>query len=145
MVCRRGCSDCCVNLSVFPVEFYSILDYVGREKIALEFSHERACGFLDQHGACSIYSYRPIICRTHGLPIVFHEEQNGEMVGNVSFCELNFKDIDETFIFDKFNTLNIDSLNDELFAVNLEFIKNNSELGFDLTSRIPLAAITDFA
>jgi Fe-S-cluster containining protein len=144
MQCRRGCNSCCVNLNVFPVEFYSILDNLSREGLELSFDESGECGFIDENGGCRLYKYRPIICRTHGLPIVFHEEQDGQMVGNVSFCDMNFRDIDESFVFDKYNTLNIDAVNDKFFAVNLEFITNNPELGFDITTRIPLRQLMDF-
>jgi uncharacterized protein len=145
IVCRKGCSDCCVNLNVFPVEFYSILDEVNRAGLSPVFDENAQCGFLDAQGGCVIYKHRPIICRTHGLAIVFHTEIDGEMRGNVSFCDFNFRGIEEDFVFDKCNTLNIDALNDKLFAVNLEFITNNPELRFDITDRIPLKRIIDLA
>lgn len=144
LVCRRGCCSCCVNLTVFPVEFYSILDAINRDNLKLRFDETASCGFLNKEGGCSIYKYRPLICRTHGLPIAFKDEQAGEMVNNVSFCGLNFTHTDAEYEFDKFNTLNVDSLNNKFFSINIEFISKNPEMDFEITSRIELKRLLDF-
>ena len=141
IVCKRGCCGCCVNLSLFPVEFYSILDGISRSGMDLTFDETADCGFLDGEGSCTIYKYRPIICRTHGLPIAF-SGKDGKL--DVSFCELNFAKIGKNHVFDKFNTLNIDKINDKFFAINIEFITRNKELGFSMTSRIPIQRLLDF-
>jgi Fe-S-cluster containining protein len=45
-----------------------------------------ACPALDQNGACSIYPYRPLICRKFGIPL-----WNPDRPGRVYACELNFR------------------------------------------------------
>lgn len=132
IVCKPGCSSCCVNLTVLPVEFEAINYEMGRDgfkKDAVIFDTSSTCGFL-KNDLCQIYKYRPIICRTHGIPISFlNDDDPSEPYNAVSFCELNFNgdefddDDDETYEgvkFDEKNTLNIDELNSELFSINME-------------------------
>lgn len=142
--CSRGCFGCCVNLTVFPVEFYSILDEIHFAGKRIEFDKTRACGYLDGSGLCVMYPFRPLICRTHGLPIVFADPDSPEPSMCVSFCDLNFRNIDDDYEFNRYNTLNIDNLNRRLFQMNLKFIADNSDLGFEPTSRIDLARLVNF-
>jgi len=141
--CRKGCCDCCVNLTVFPVEFYFILGELKKSGIKPDFDKNASCGYL-KDGLCVIYKYRPIICRTHGLPIVFLDDNEEPPRNCVSFCELNFTDIDDDYGFDQFTTLNIDSINERLFSINLEFISQNRDMGFEPVSRMELAALREF-
>ena len=68
--CSKGCHDCCQDgLSVFEIEaarikreHHKLLEN-GRPHPAGK------CAFLDQEGACRIYSSRPYVCRTQGLPL----------------------------------------------------------------------------
>ena len=46
------------------------------------------CPALDDRGGCSIYSHRPLVCRTFGVPIRNGEEYLGQE------CELNFTSSD---------------------------------------------------
>ena len=39
-------------------------------------------------GRCAIYDARPLICRSHGLPVALEAEGAGEL----HWCELNFRD-----------------------------------------------------
>jgi len=81
--CARGCSTCChQHLSVLPVEFARLtaavraLDATSREAIRVRLERGRAdprCPLLDDEGACRTYAARPLICRTHGLPIQLTE------------------------------------------------------------------------
>src|SRR5512145_132205 len=69
ITCRPGCMVCCVNLTVFPVEFFTIQEELGKTNIKhgdLHFDESAPCGFLNEEGLCRIYPFRPIICRTHG-------------------------------------------------------------------------------
>jgi Fe-S-cluster containining protein len=40
-------------------------------------------------GACSVYEARPLICRSHGLPLVLERSKGRQMV---DVCPLNFTD-----------------------------------------------------
>lgn len=89
--CRRGCSDCCVDgITVFEVEAERIrADHAGL--LAGGRPHAvGACAFLDADGACRIYSSRPYVCRTQGLPLRWTEEgDDGEGVEYRDICPLN--------------------------------------------------------
>ena len=81
--CGYGCSDCCQqNLNLLPVE-YSFLQKgfallpepmkkIVRNRAAQGLGDYTPCLLLD-HGACVLYERRPIICRTHGLPLFITE------------------------------------------------------------------------
>lgn len=145
IVCAAGCSNCCVNLSVFPVEFYSILETLKANNVkTLSFDDKLSCGFL-KDSLCSIYNVRPLICMTHGLPIVFRNDESEEPEYSVSFCEKNFTNADlNTMEFNRDNTFNIDDLNAQLSQINYHFIQQNKENVFDLKERIELRRLLDF-
>jgi Fe-S-cluster containining protein len=85
MQCRTGCSDCCrVRLTITSVEAAAIRAEVARwpadRRRALDAGEagETAetgetggdrCAALDERGRCRIYDARPIVCRSHGVPI----------------------------------------------------------------------------
>lgn len=74
--CHKGCGCGCRNLSIFPIEalsiFMAIRQLPAKAAVAIR---QRAvahriwdCPLLEDR-ACALYPYRPIICRTHGLPL----------------------------------------------------------------------------
>ena len=101
MLCGPGCDACCQqDLAVLPLEALAIL--AGLERMP---SEERRplrqaardgappCPLLRPgDGRCALYEHRPIICRTHGLPVLYREE--GREEGSLSVCHLNFTDGD---------------------------------------------------
>ena len=68
--CSRGCHDCCQDdLTVFEVEAKRIIDEF-KDVLENELPHAPGkCAFLDKAGSCRIYSARPYVCRTQGLPL----------------------------------------------------------------------------
>lgn len=89
--CSLGCSSCCETgdypISGIELEYmmhgYSTLN--DEEKITVQNNIKNivkggACPFLIGK-KCSIYSYRPIICRVHGLAYICHDE-----VVKVPYC-----------------------------------------------------------
>ncbi|MFH1155987.1 MAG: YkgJ family cysteine cluster protein [Pseudomonadota bacterium] len=123
VVCRQGCDTCCRHLSLFPVEAVSIrlaLDSLGQsEKTRIMdramAASEDACPLLDQ-GICLMYSHRPIICRTHGMPVLV--DRDGERV--VDFCPLNFKGIPLRDL-DRQTIIDLETLNTALAVINRMF------------------------
>lgn len=89
LACRKGCAGCCVDdISVYAVEAELIRRH--HPDVLAEAPHpEGACAFLDGDGGCRVYPHRPYVCRTQGLPIRWHEEQNGELVELRDICALN--------------------------------------------------------
>lgn len=77
--CRQGCAHCCHNeVSVTEDEIDLILQKVGvkidlakLEKHKENFSNlsygERGCIFLDKDESCTIYPFRPSVCRTNAV------------------------------------------------------------------------------
>jgi Fe-S-cluster containining protein len=118
--CLKGCSLCCENFSVLPVEFHAIQHEISVKTLKTEVFDEKSCKFL-KNNECTIYNSRPIICRTQGLPLLFmSEDYNFE----ISICELNFKDFD----FEEFNNENTflqDTYNSKLFMLNKEFVQKS--------------------
>jgi hypothetical protein len=75
MQCATGCSDCChVRLTITAVEAAAIRAHVAtwpaaqRRNLADHGPADR-CAALDAAGRCRIYAARPLVCRSHGVPI----------------------------------------------------------------------------
>ncbi len=124
IACRKGCDGCCRHFSVFLVEAYAIADAVANlepERSALV--HDRArkalggetCPLLEEKG-CLLYNQRPIICRTHGLPILI---RNGGAT-TIDFCPMNYRNVDS---IEGRHIIDLDRLNDTLAAINSLFMK----------------------
>lgn len=122
--CAEGCSSCCKTISLFPVEAAAISAAVAAlpEKDA-ETVRQHAedgggegdvCPLLFDN-RCLIYEFRPIICRTHGLPIMFTD--HGER--RLDYCPKNLqgcKSLSGAAVID------LDRLNELFVAVNALFV-----------------------
>lgn len=95
--CRAGCDACCRHLSIFAVEAAALrqaltrLDLAAAELItekAADTDADGPCPLL-QEGLCLLYEARPIICRTHGLPLLMQRDGGT----SVDFCPDNFRDL----------------------------------------------------
>jgi Fe-S-cluster containining protein len=92
--CGPGCSMCCErHLSVFTFEFQvlaqAIAEWPLEQRQALREhlnrpENDRRCILLDDQGLCTIYASRPIICRSHGLPIKVPDTESRDV------CPKNF-------------------------------------------------------
>jgi Fe-S-cluster containining protein len=76
MQCATGCSDCChVQLSITAIEAAAIRAHVlawpseRRRELANAPTGNDRCAALDSAGKCKIYHARPMVCRSHGVPI----------------------------------------------------------------------------
>lgn len=137
-----GCDKCCtVTRSVLPVEAAIILK-------ALAGKHERKYHLSDKQKSCAmlldsmcvVYNKRPLICRTHGLPLlVIADEEAG-----ISFCELNFKEWPQNREFSVKDIVNIPELNNELREINELFVTECLDKAFDSSSRINLFDLLQF-
>jgi Fe-S-cluster containining protein len=141
ITCGPGCCECCVNFTVFALEFEAILQGLTRRGATLAFDESGSCGFLAGR-RCRIYDHRPIICRTHGLPIAFFDEQSAGH--SVSFCPKNFTHADlDDYAFGPSNTLDLDDLNERLSRLNARFLGELGPAGIDRTGRIDLRRLAD--
>ncbi len=96
MECAAGCHGCCrPGLSVTEVEAAEIqgalaalpaLARAGARARAAS-GDETRCAALEEDGRCAIYPARPLVCRSHGLPIRMASERGLPVVTS---CELNF-------------------------------------------------------
>jgi Fe-S-cluster containining protein len=124
--CAEGCSSCCKTISLFPVEAAAINAAVATlpEKYAESVRHHVTVGVegdacpLLLGNRCLIYAFRPIICRTHGLPIMFTDQ--GER--RVDYCPKNLQDCRS---LPGSAVIDLDRLNELLVAVNMLFIRQD--------------------
>lgn len=142
MECKMGCDLCCMDYSIFPVEFYSIAKQLEKQEITSELpsvNNNNTCVFLKDH-KCTIYSERPIICRTHGLPLLYVNE--GEE-WELSACELNFTDFD-FMDFTNENTFPQDIFNSELFMLNRKFVHEFEEKKYNEFDLTPIRNLLEY-
>jgi uncharacterized protein len=101
ITCRSGCDDCCRRrFSVTAIEAEVIaeglaaLPVEAREALAARAigGDPGVCPALEDDGRCAIYPSRPVICRTHGLPIRFAPPDPGppHRLPIVDACPRNF-------------------------------------------------------
>ncbi len=124
--CAPGCSSCCKQFSVLPLEAALI---TGSASVSLQSprSGELCSQLIDNH--CSIYPQRPLICRTQGLPIGYIDEEREQI--EVSACPLNFP---EDHLFDLPDLLLLDSFNSRLAALNSAYCQ---AAGIAAETRLP--------
>lgn len=131
ITCHAGCAECCTDLSVSAVEYTGILADLRAAGVRdLPFDPDAPCAFL-KDSLCMLYRVRPMICRTHGLPVAFVDDEAEEPGGvNVSFCPKNFTAADpEDLDFGPENTLDLDGLNVTLAQINERFIRESAARG----------------
>ncbi len=99
--CRLGCAHCChQRFSVFEVEAaplraaLAVLAHAEPRRRALirDQGDDDAldhCALLID-GACAVYGQRPLICRSHGLPLAVPDEADPSGPLRVDHCPLNF-------------------------------------------------------
>lgn len=98
--CVPGCVDCCQqDLQVLLAEAVAVLlalDRLPRGTLPAVAPGDAggACVMLLQDGRCAVYDHRPLICRTHGLPIQYGELGGADDEVNISCCALNFTSAD---------------------------------------------------
>ena len=103
LACRAGCDDCCTRqLTATSGEAAAIV----RGRAALEAPARAAlarrggsgdtgaCAALGGDGLCGIYAFRPLVCRSHGLPIRFPAEQGRRSLPLIDACPKNFGGVD---------------------------------------------------
>ena len=120
--CKAGCSHCCekgqypvtkIELAYLLLGFSQLSDEqkteilnkiqnLKQEKIKFETENSNSkegfmyeCPFLQDH-KCSVYDYRAIICRTHGLMFFVDDVKTGEPKNKIPFCVnlgLNYSNI----------------------------------------------------
>jgi len=137
--CAPGCSQCCAISSVLPLEAELLRQAFGRlngqvkKKIQAR-AGAPSCPLLVDR-LCVVYQSRPIICRTHGLPIAYVDDERQAI--EVSACPLNFAD---DYAFDQRELFFIDSFNGELVRLNEEYC---AARGINSRERVPMGELLD--
>jgi hypothetical protein len=123
ITCHRGCDSCCRHLSLSVVEGAALATALksltaGRVRSLRQRAQaalpDGPCPLLE-NGACILYADRPIICRTHGLPILIVEEGRPRL----DYCPRNFNSADA---LSGDAVIDLEKLNTILAAVNELFI-----------------------
>lgn len=140
ITCSEGCSSCCTAITLFPVEAAALLaalETLPQEKqdairrhVAEHAGGER-CPLLEDH-RCLLYASRPVICRTHGFPIIYSEGDERK----ADCCPLNQI---EGETVPGAEIIDIDRLNTLLVAVNALFLSQSDAEGLPERLTIPEA------
>jgi uncharacterized protein len=131
--CRPGCTECCIEFAVLPLEAAILQNALlqgnrpGRQ--------EKICIFLQENGRCSVYSQRPVLCRTQGLALAYIDENSRSI--EVSACPINFS---EDFSFEQDDLFFMDAFNNRLAELNLQYCR---QAGLQPDCRISLSDIAD--
>jgi Fe-S-cluster containining protein len=123
LACRRGCDACCRHLSLFWVEGLALArtaetlpaaEAARLRERARQSGPDDPCPLLE-NGACLLYPARPLICRTHGLPLL----TAGEGERRIDFCPENFRGIAN---LPAAAVIDLDRLNLALAGINALFM-----------------------
>jgi uncharacterized protein len=126
ITCSAGCSSCCTSITVFPVEAAAMreaLESLPDQQV------EEICRHITEHAGgercplllhhrCLLYDARPIICRTHGLPIVYTSDGRR----NSDCCPHN---LTEAASVPGSSAVDLDKLNTLLVAVNSIYLSQS--------------------
>lgn len=139
ITCSEGCSSCCTAITLFPVEAAALREAVAAlpdsESDAI-LSHVRRhaagerCPLLSNE-RCLLYAARPIICRTHGLPILYTDSSERR----IDCCPRNLEGCES---LSGSAVIDLDRLNVLLVAVNGLFL-SQTEAPPDLPERMTIS------
>jgi Fe-S-cluster containining protein len=143
--CRSGCSGCCRHLTLFPVEAAALLAAVAKLPAPDQnlfppgdgTGSDSPCPLLHDD-RCLAYAARPIICRTHGLPLLTTAE--GER--RIDYCPENFRDATS---LPGDGIIDLETLNRTLVAVNARFLQDTAASVFAARERFSIAEIVGMA
>jgi Fe-S-cluster containining protein len=126
ITCSAGCSSCCTSITIFPVEAAALdaalAEMPGELRNAIllhvqDHADGERCPLLQDH-RCLLYTARPIICRTHGLPIIYNDGDQRK----VDCCPLNLTETEEPL--SGAAVIDLDRLNSLLVAVNTLYLSH---------------------
>lgn len=139
ITCSEGCSSCCAAITLFPVEAAALGEALaalppGEAAAIRDHVSEHAAGEccpLLANRRCLLYQARPIICRTHGLPILFTEEDERRL----DCCPRNLTSRES---LSGSTIIDLDRLNSVLVAINALYLKQR-ECPPDFPPRLTIA------
>jgi len=160
MKCTSGCDHCCIGgLSIFTweakliIHWFTKLSKLERDQFIQKWQHKKNTNFTDVTGKksspcsfliagnCSIYSRRPIICRTQGMGLKWGEDG----IERRDCCPLNFTNTTQPQS-EKRDELNLDILNKMMAQAQQLFHSSTTNLLPDLQEqqRVQLSDLRDF-
>lgn len=143
LACASGCSDCCQGgLSVTAVEAQAITVALramspGQRDHVLTLAARPpgpSCAALDAAGRCSIYAARPVVCRSHGVPLKL---KSPGVLPIVDCCPKNFTSLSLDSV-DADCVLDQDTISTLLAAVNQQFCREQGRAGDRIDLRMLL-------
>lgn len=136
--CHERCSSCCTAITLFPVEAAALRYALEglpmheaesiRRHVAENATGER-CPLLSHH-RCLLYNARPVICRTHGLPVTYVENN----LHKSDICPLNMTEAESV---SGMNVIDLDKLNALLVSVNALYLSQTDAT--DYPERVTIA------
>lgn len=133
IACGPGCAGCCGQaLELLPVEFYHLQAAAEHMALSGPAAAGDACPLLTG-GLCLLYDYRPVICRTHGMPLLL--EANGRQW--VDCCPENFTALPLDSLPGG-SLLHLERVNLLLVSINHVFA---AARGIDALQRLPIGRI----
>jgi Fe-S-cluster containining protein len=111
----------------------------------------RRCCFLGREGECTVYPARPVICRTHGLPLayrLYEYDADGKPASPTSYidswCDLNFTHLDDgraAAYFDGHGRICMARVNETLERLNKSFLETVEGARYRERQWIPLSEL----
>ncbi len=134
--CGPGCDACChVERTVNTLEAYWIWRALEANRPPLPEPQADRCALL-VNSLCAVYPARPILCWTHGLPLLVFDR--GEL--GVTYCELNFPHLDAQG-FEASEVLEMGPINAELLRLDQAFSQQVLRRSWNPRRRVALAEL----
>jgi len=141
IACSPGCDACCRGgLTIVSLEGVMLGRALGIDAGRIHaivdqdpLEPEGSCMLLGADHVCRAYEDRPLVCRTHGIPVLYTEAQA------LALCERNFPDQDpppEDSVMDGEKMVTF------LFLLNMEYCE---QLGLSPLSRVAIDRIAGLA
>jgi hypothetical protein len=133
--CRAGCGGCCRLETVCGLEALVLMSRDRNYPLPAGGAEAEMCCLL-RDNLCQAYDERPLICRTHGLPLSSREMTGGE----VDCCPLNLPGLAAAGELGADLVLDLDLVTENLLRLNLALfmLLGRPELA---GIRFPLAAL----
>lgn len=141
LTCHAGCDACCRHLTLFPVEVAALLEDFRTWPVeelqdlarsaASAGSDQGPCPLLGNR-LCRVYRARPLICRSHGLPLLVREGDGTR----VDRCPLNFVERES---LPGGAILDLEAVNTALVSINRLFLAEARPAWAEGRERLSLA------
>lgn len=134
ITCKKGCSQCCALSTVNALEAAVISRFIRANNTLFSTAPPDRCPLLS-NDLCPVYPVRPVICRSHGLPVISSRLTNNK----IDYCPKNFTDFPPENLKNE-HIINIDQLTENLVRLNLAFciLLGSKELA---SQRFPLSEL----